>query len=140
MRLVVFDLDGTLLTGDSDEYWLRYLIDRRIVDHGPIEARNNDIQERYARGETSAEEFCLFYLSLLRGHERSDLDRWHESFMREIIVPNIPRAAVDLVERERARADLLVMSTATNRFLTTPIAAHLGFEHLIATEPERDSN
>jgi HAD superfamily hydrolase (TIGR01490 family) len=138
MRLIAFDLDWTLLTGDSDEYWLRFLIDRRIVDHGEIEERNASIQARYAKGEASAEEFCFFYLSLLRGHSRADLDRWHDEFMREIIVPNIPLASLDLLRSERPRADLLVMSTATNRFLTVPIAKYLGFEHLIATNPEEN--
>ena len=136
MRLVIFDLDGTLLTGDSDEYWLRFLIDKGAVERGPTETRNDEIQARYERGEASAEEFCFFYLSLLAGHAREDLDRWHDEFMRTIIVPNSPLAALDLLRDAASRADLLVMSTATNRFLTGPIARHLAFEHLIATEPE----
>jgi HAD superfamily hydrolase (TIGR01490 family) len=140
MRLVIFDLDCTLLTGDSDEYWLRFLIDKGVVDHGEIEERNNDIQARYAKGEATAEEFCFFYLSLLRGHSRADLDRWHDEFMRTIIVPNLPQTALELVRDARPMADLLVMSTATNRFLTEPIARHLGFEHLIATEPEESGD
>ena len=139
-RLTIFDLDCTLLTGDSDEYWLRFLIDKGVVDHGEIEVRNADIQARYATGEASAEEFCFFYLSLLRGHSRADLDRWHDEFMRTIIVPNFPPAALDLVRSARPNADLLVMSTATNRFLTAPIARHLGFEHLIATDPEENAD
>src|SRR5690349_13921329 len=136
VRLIIFDLDGTLLTGDSDEYWLRFLIEKGAVPRGPTEARNDEIQARYERGEASAEEFCFFYLSLLSGHARADLERWHAEFMRAIIVPNLPRAAVELVREAAGRADLLVMSTATNRFLTAPIARHLGFEHLIATDPE----
>ncbi|MEP6702980.1 MAG: HAD family hydrolase [Betaproteobacteria bacterium] len=136
MRLVVFDLDGTLLAGDTDQYWLRFLIDTGIASHGEIEQRSDDIQARYAKGEASAEEFCFFYLSLLRGHSRADLDRWHQEFMRRVIVPDIPPAALDLVRERRADADLLVMSTATNSFLTDPIAKYLGFEHVIATDPE----
>ena len=97
MKLVVFDLDGTLLTGDTDAYWLRFLIDRGIVDRGAVEAKNDDIQARYAVGLESAVDFCLFYLSLLRGHARADLERWHGVFMRQVIEPNLPRAAFDLV-------------------------------------------
>lgn len=138
MKLVVFDLDGTLLTGDTDEFWLRFLIDRRIVDHGAVEAKNDDIQARYAKGEASAEEFCFFYLSLLRGHARADLERWHAEFMEQVIVPNLPRAALDLVRDARASTALMVLSTATNGFLAGPIARHLGFEHMIATEPEEN--
>jgi len=140
MRLTIFDLDCTLLTGDTDEYWLRFLIDKGIVDHGEVEVRNNDIQARYAKGEASAEEFCFFYLGLLRGHSRADLDRWHDEFTQAIIVPNIPPAALELVRSARPNADLLVMSTATNRFLTAPIARYLGIEHLIATDPEENAD
>lgn len=138
MRLVIFDLDGTLLTGDTDEYWLRFLIAHGMVDHGEIERRNQDIQARYAQGLTSAEEFCFFYLSLLRGHTRTELDRLHAEFMRSVIIPHLPPAALDLLRTTRSRADLLVMSTATNAFLVAPIAQYLGFAHMIATDPEED--
>jgi HAD superfamily hydrolase (TIGR01490 family) len=140
MRLVIFDLDGTLLTGDTDEYWLRFLIDKGIVDHGEIEQRNQDIQSRYAQGLASAEEFCFFYLSLLRGRARADLDRLHTEFMHSVIVPHLPLAALDLLRTTRPRADLLVMSTATNAFLAGPIATYLGFPHLIATDPEEGAD
>jgi HAD superfamily hydrolase (TIGR01490 family) len=136
MRLVIFDLDGTLLTGDTDEYWLRFLIERGVVDHGAIERRNQDIQDRYARGLASAEEFCLFYLGLLRGHARAELDRLHAEFMRSVIIPHLPPAALDLLRTTRARADLLLLSTATNAYLSAPIAAHLDIAHVIATIPE----
>lgn len=136
MRLVIFDLDGTLLTGDTDEYWLRFLIDKGVVDHGEIERRNQDIQARYAQGLASAEEFCFFYLSLLRGRARAELDRLHAEFMRGVIIPHLPLAALDLLKATRPRADLLLMSTATNAFLAGPIAGYLGFPHMIATDPE----
>ena len=136
MRLIAFDLDWTLLTGDSDEYWLRFLIDKHVVDGSALAARNDDIQRRYAKGEASAEEFCFFYLSLLRGHSRGDLDAWHGEFMQAVILPNLPQQARDLVRAEQARAELVVMSTATNRFLAAPIARHLAFEHIVATDPE----
>lgn len=136
MRLVIFDLDGTLLTGDTDAYWLRFLIERGLVDRGAAEKRNQDIQTRYAQGVASAEEFCYFYLRLLRDRTRAELDRLHAEFMRSVIVPHLPPAALDLVRTERTLADVLVMSTATNAFLARPIATHLGFQHLIATEPE----
>jgi HAD superfamily hydrolase (TIGR01490 family) len=136
MRLVIFDLDGTLLTGDTDAYWLRFLIERGLVDRGEVEKRNQDIQTRYAQGLASAEEFCFFYLGLLRDRTRAELDRLHAEFMRSVIVPHLPPAALVLFRTERTRADVLVMSTATNAFLARPIATHLGFQHLIATDPE----
>ena len=140
MRLVIFDLDGTLLTGDTDEYWLRFLIERGIVDHGEIEQRNQDIQARYAQGLASAEEFCFFYLSLLRGHTRAELDPLHAEFMRGVIIPHLPLAALDLLRTTRPRADLLLMSTATNAFLAAPIATYLGVQHMIATDPEEGAD
>ena len=135
-RLVIFDLDGTLLTGDTDEYWLRFLVDEGVVDHGEMEARSADIQERYAAGAASAEEFCFFYLSLLRGRTSAGLQPLYAQFLRSIILPNLPPAAIELVAAEQARADLALMSTATNAFLSSPIGRHLGFEHIIATDPE----
>ena len=138
-RLVVFDLDGTLLTGETDEYWLRFLIDRGIVDGGPVEARNRDIQQRYERGVAGAEEFCLFYLDLLRGRTADELAPLYAEFFRDVGMPKLPKAARELVDTERARADLLVLSTATNAFLSAPIGRELGFEHIVATDPEIDA-
>ena len=140
MRVVIFDLDGTLLTGDTDEYWLRFLIDKGLLDHGEIERRSQDIQTRYAQGLASAEEFCFFYLGLLRGRSRAELDRLYTEFLRTTIVPDLPQAALDLLRTERPRADLLMLSTATNAFLAGPIARHLGFEHMIATDPEENAD
>jgi HAD superfamily hydrolase (TIGR01490 family) len=136
MRLIIFDLDGTLLTGDTDEYWLRFLIDKGQVDHGEIERRDQDIQARYARGLASAEEFCFFYLSLLRGRARPELDRLYAEFLRSVVIPHLSPAALALLQTARTRADLLVLSTATNAFLAAPIARHLDFAHMIATDPE----
>lgn len=139
MRLTVFDLDGTLLTGDTDEYWLRFLIDQGVVDGGAMAIKSADIQARYAKGEASAEEFCFFYLSLLRGRTRDELSSMYAKFMDAIVVPNLPKKAYDLVASAGAQSELLVMSTATNAYLSTPIGRHLGFEHIIATDPEEDA-
>ena len=139
MRLTIFDLDGTLLTGDTDEYWLRFLIDEDVVDGGAMEARSTDIQNRYAKGEASAEEFCFFYLGLLRGRTRDDLGSLYRKFMDTIIRPRLPSTALDLVSTAAQQSNLLVMSTATNAYLSAPIGRHLGFEHIIATDPEEDA-
>ena len=139
MRLTIFDLDGTLLTGDTDEYWLRFLVDEGVVDGGAMMAKSTDIQKRYATGEASAEEFCYFYLGLLRGRTRDDLGSLYRKFMETIIRPHLPNTALELVSIAARQSDLLVMSTATNAYLSTPIGRHLGFEHIIATDPEEDA-
>ena len=133
-RLALFDLDNTLLSGDSDEEWLNFLIDEGAVDRQVEEAANADFVRRYRDGSVGTLEFVRFYLRLLVPHEMQLLLAWREKFLRERIVPRIPAAARELLAKHRG--DLVVIVTATNRFLTEPIAAELGVEHLIATEPE----
>ena len=133
-KLALFDLDNTLLTGDSDEEWLNFLIGEGVVD-GKIEAAANaDLVRRSREGGVGTLEFIRFYLRLLVPHEMPQLLAWRERFVRERILPRIPAAARELLAKHRG--DLVVIVTATNRFLTEPIAAELGVEHLIATEPE----
>ena len=134
--LVLFDLDHTLLPHDTDEQWVDFLLERGVLDRSMFEAANRDLVARYARGEAGALEFTEFYLSTLTTRTLDELDVLHERFMHERILPSIPAAARALVERHRTAGDMTVLTTATSRFLTGPIAAELGFEHHIATEPE----
>ncbi|MBP6775796.1 MAG: HAD-IB family hydrolase [Piscinibacter sp.] len=135
-RLVVFDLDHTLLSGDSDVLWCDFLLARGELDRAAFAARNAEVERRYRAGEITAQAFTEFYLSTLAGRARAALASLREDFMREAIVPRIPASARALVETHRRAGDLLVLSTATNRFLVELTARDLGFEHLIATEPE----
>jgi HAD superfamily hydrolase (TIGR01490 family) len=135
MRLALFDLDNTLLSGDSNRLWLQFLIGRGVVDRGQEQAAT-DIERRFTAGEISVEESSLFYIATLGGRERSVLDVWHLDFMRDYIVPNIPQQALELLAQHRDAGDLVVMTTSTNRFITEPIAAYLAVEHLIATDAE----
>ena len=134
--LALFDLDHTLLPHDSDELWVRFLLEEEALDRDRFEDSNRDLSERYGRGEAGAREFTEFYLGTLTPFTPSELASWHEAFMRRKILPVIPRAARELIARHRDAGDLVVLTTATSRFLTAPIARELGFEHLIATEPE----
>lgn len=134
--LALFDLDHTLLTQDSDEQWVAFLLERGLLDRAVFEDANRALVERYRRGEAGALEFTEFYLSTLRSFTQGELDALHPVYMRERILPAIAPAARELVARHGARGDLLVLTTATSRFLTAPIARELGFENLIATEPE----
>lgn len=134
--LALFDLDHTLLTDDSDEQWVAFLLARGKLDRGTFESANLALVERYRRGVAGALEFTEFYLSTLKPFTMEELDAWHSTYMRERILPAISPAARELVAHHRMRGHLLVLTTATSRFLTAPIALELGFEHLIATEPE----
>ena len=136
MRLALFDLDNTLLTGDSDYEWGQFLIDRGVLDRDAYEAQNKTYYEQYVAGTLDIHEYLGFALGPLAQHTPADLERWHGEFMRERIVPMITPASRALVRRHLSQQDLCAIITATNSFVTAPIAREFGVEHLIATEPE----
>ncbi|MBI5918019.1 MAG: HAD family hydrolase [Nitrosomonadales bacterium] len=136
MNLVLFDLDNTLLTGDSDFEWAQFLISIGVLDRELFEAKNLHFYEQYKAGTLNIHEFLDFQLKPLSRHSRKQLDAWHEDFMRDKIRPMMGQAARALVEKHRAAGDVCVVITATNSFVTAPIAREFGIEHLIATEPE----
>ena len=135
MRLALFDLDNTLLAGDSDFEWAQFLIEKGVLDRELYEARNETFYAQYKAGTLDIHEFLDFQLKPLARHGRSQLDAWHAEFMRDRIVPMIARGTSALLERHAG--DVRVIVTATNSFVTAPIARAFGVEHLIATEPER---
>ncbi len=133
-KLALFDLDNTLLTGDSDDEWFNFLAAEGALDKQAGEAAKADIVRRYREGSVGTLEFCEYFLQLYVPHEMPVLLAWREKYVREWIIPRIPDSARRLLGRHRG--DLVVIATATNRFITEPIAQALGVEHLIATEPE----
>ena len=134
--LALFDLDRTLLPHDSDELWVEFLLERGKLDRVAYEAASRELGERYRRGEASAIEFTEFYLSTLKPFTNEELDVLHRTFMHERILSSIAPAARNLIAKHRKLGHFLVLTTATSRFLTAPIARELGFENHIATEPE----
>lgn len=134
MKLALFDLDNTLLAGDSDFEWAQFLIEQGVLDREVYEARNQDFYDQYKAGTLDIFEFLDFQLKPLSRHPRAVLDAWHREFMARRINPIIRDSARALVERHRG--DMRVIITATNSFVTAPIARAFGIEHLIATEPE----
>ena len=136
MNLTLFDLDNTLLNGDSDFEWSQFLIRIGVLDRELFEARNQAFYDHYKAGTLDIHEFLDFQLKPLSRHARKTLDEWHRQFMREQVLGMITQPARDLVERHRAAGDVCVIITATNSFVTAPIAHEFGVEHLIATEPE----
>ena len=136
MKLALFDLDNTLLAGDSDYEWGQFLIERGVLGRAEYEAQNAAFFEQYKAGTLDIHEYLGFALRPLAAHSAQELDRWHEDFMASCIEPMIGAPARALVERHRAAGDLCAIVTATNSFVTAPIARVFGIDHLIATEPE----
>ena len=136
MRLALFDLDNTLLTGDSDYEWGQFLVDRGVLERAAYEAQNREYYDQYVRGTLDIHEYLGFALRPLAEHPPGELARWHAEFMRERILPMITPAARALVRSHLDDGDLCAIVTATNSFVTAPIAREFGVRHLIATEPE----
>ena len=136
VSLAIFDLDNTLLAGDSDYSWGQYLVEQRIVDGEHYERENRRYYEAYKAGTLDIHEFLAFSLRPLAVVDRERLEAHRRRFMREKILPMITPAARELVEKHRRAGDRLVIITATNSFVTRPIAEAFGIPHLIATEPE----
>lgn len=136
MKLTLFDLDHTLLSGDSDVLWCEYLIREGVLEAASFAARNADMEARYMAGTVGVEEFADFYLGTLAGRTPQACEPLRQAFLAEAIVPRVPASAVDLVNRHLDAGDLVVMTTATNRFITELTALYFGIEHLIATEPQ----
>ena len=137
MNLALFDLDNTLLACDSDYEWGRYLVDRGVLGRAEYEAQNAAFYEQYKAGTLDIHEFLGFALRPLAEHTPQDLERWHADFMAARIRPAMGAPARALVRRHLDAGDLCAVVTATNSFVTGPIAREFGVPHLVATEPER---
>ena len=133
-RIALFDLDHTLLSGDSDVLWCGFLIERGLLDRESFAARNADMETRYKAGTVGAQEFADFYAGTMEGRTPAEWDSLRREFVSREIVPRIAPAARELVQQHREAGDLMVMTTATSRYITELTAAHFGIEHLLATE------
>jgi len=136
MPLAIFDLDNTLLSGDSDYLWGCYLCEIGVMDSDEYEARNQQFYDDYKRGELDIMAFLAFSLRPLAENDPQELLRWRGDFVEQKIRPLIGQPAIDLVEQHRAAGDTLLVITATNTFVTRPIVDLFGIEQLIGTEPE----
>jgi len=139
VKLTLFDLDHTLLSGDSDALWCDFLIDEGMLERSTFAARNADMEMRYKAGTVGLEEFANFYLGTLAGRSPEDWEPLRQRFLATVVMPRVPRSALDLVNRHLNAGDLVVLTTATNRFLTELTAVHLGIAHLLATDPQLES-
>ncbi|QSP96074.1 HAD family hydrolase [Marinobacter salinisoli] len=136
MTLAIFDLDNTLLAGDSDHAWGEFLVEEGIVDAEDYRKANDRFYQEYLNGELDILRYLSFALQPLAKHDMSELLIWRERFMEKKVRPMMQRKAAELLDTHRTLGHTLMIITATNRFVTEPIAHELGIEHLIATDPE----
>ncbi len=136
MDLAIFDLDNTLLAGDSDYQWGEFLIDIGVVGRAAHASINDQFYADYKVGKLDIKAFLEFQLKPLSNHPRAQLDAWHLKFMQTKIQPMMTEKSRALVEKHRANGDVLLIITATNSFVTGPIANAFGISNLIGTVPE----
>ncbi|NNF52369.1 MAG: HAD family hydrolase [Gammaproteobacteria bacterium] len=136
MSLALFDLDDTLLDGDSDRLWTDYLFDRGILDANLHREKMDDFDRQYHAGALDAAQYLCFSLDLLSQIPTGELLRLRDDFLRTVISPRISAAARSLLAKHRSAGHTLVIITLTNRFVSEPIAAELGVDALLATVPE----
>jgi len=139
MNLTLFDLDNTLLSGDSDFEWAQFLITKGVLDHEVHEAQNQAFYADYKAGTLDIHAFLEFQLAPLARHAREELDAWHREFMETRIRPIIGMPARALVRRHLHADDLCAIVTATNSFVTGPICREFGIPHLVATVPAQEN-
>lgn len=137
MPLAIFDLDNTLLAGDSDHAWGEFIADMGIVDSNAYRQQNDAFYEDYCRGALDIYAYQRFVLAPIANRPANELTQWHARFMEERILPIILPKALSLVDSHRAQHHTLMIITATNSFITGPIARHFCIDHLLATEPEQ---
>ena len=136
MNLTLFDLDNTLLCGDSDFEWSQFLMEKGVIERRQFETRTLEFYEQYRAGTLDIHAFLDFQLKPLSRHKRQYLDQWHKDFMRIKVRPMMIDAGKKLLSTHQNAGDICVIITATNSFVTAPIADEYGVKFLIATEPE----
>ena len=136
MTLAIFDLDNTLIAGDSDNLWGQFLCEQQLIDVADFAQRNDQFYADYQAGKLDIDAYLRFALSSLKGRLPEQLDAWHRAFMDCKIKPIMLPKAAALIDDHRQRGHELLIITATNRFITEPIAQLLGVNNLIACEGE----
>ncbi len=135
--LCLFDLDDTLLPIDSDHAWGEFVTRLGWVDAGEFGRRNDAFRAQYQAGRLDIHEYIAFATAPLRARTSAQADAAHRQFMYEMIAPQLRPAALDLVREHQTRGDLIALVTATNDFITAPIAQAFGIDDLIAVRLER---
>ena len=136
MGIALFDLDNTLIAGDSDYLWGCFLVEQGIVDAALYERENRRFYDQYKVGELDIHEFLDFQLRPLSEHKLDALQQWRRQYIEEKITPILLPRAQALIDHHRQQGDTLVVITATNQFITGPIVDLYDIPHLLATEAE----
>lgn len=136
MTLALFDLDNTLLSGDSDYEWGQFLVRKGLVNLAYYEQENQRFYGQYQQGTLDILEYSAFSFGPLAERTMAELAALHGEFMAEVIEPLLQDSAKQLVDKHRQQGHTLVIITATNSFITRPIAEAFGIPHLLATEPK----
>lgn len=136
MTLAIFDLDGTLLNGDSDYTWGQFLVEKGLVDTQVYKEANDKFFKQYQSGTLDIYEYLAFSLAPLTQFSNAELTALHQTFMQEKIQPMMQKKAIALIKHHKDQGHFLLMITATNQFVTGPIGDALGMDHIIAPVPE----
>ncbi|MEY4077938.1 MAG: hypothetical protein RIQ69_2308 [Pseudomonadota bacterium] len=136
MRLALFDLDHTLLDGDSDQLWCDFLIEKGLLDKAIFSAKNEAMARDYKTGAVNVQVFCEFYIGTLTLKAPADWEVIRQEFLSTWIAPRLCAGGKAQIKTHQAKGDRVVMTTATNRFITELTAQHLGVQDLIATDAE----
>lgn len=136
-NLAIFDLDNTLIAGDSDHAWGEFLVNKNLVDSQWYKSQNDKFYADYCAGQLDIIAYSEFVFSFLAQHDVAYLQHLHQQFMNEVIKPIMLPKAQALIEKHRAAGDELLIITATNRFITQAIGEAFGIPQVLATEPEQ---
>ena len=136
MSLAMFDLDNTLLGGDSDHAWGEFVFEQGIVDGKQFQQQNDLFYQQYQQGQLDIDAYLNFSLSPLKDRDPKLLEQWHQQFMTTKITPMLLHKAQQLLKKHRNQGDYLLIITSTNSFVTKPIARFLGVDAILASECE----
>ena len=135
-KLIIFDLDNTILNGDSDYSWIKFMIDSGYVDYEEYTKKNNYFYEQYYLGNLDYDEWAKFVLSTFKGKDPKEISKILKEFLNTIIEPMINIYALRLLHEHAHDNDFMLLASATNSIIVKPIAERLGFKNIIATEVE----
>jgi HAD superfamily hydrolase (TIGR01490 family) len=135
-NLAIFDLDNTILNGDSDYSWINFLIEKRLVDKDEYERKNKYFYNQYYQGKLNYDEWAEFALTTIKGKKPEEIEDILSKFLNEIIEPMINIYALKLLHDHTHNNDIMLLASATNSVIVEPIAKRLGFKNVVSTEVE----